>query len=381
MLAKHEDMWATGRIGEITATEHPVTLETGTKPIRSMPYLQGPAVRTKPEAEIRRMWDAGVIEPATSEGAAPIALVPKKDGSLRFCVDYGQVNAKTVPDAYPRPGIDDCLDLLGDAVIFMTPDCNAGYWQVPVAPEDRDKTTFPSYLGTFRYTRMPFVLPNAPASFQSALDIILSGVRWRSCLIYFEDGIVFSRSTDEQSRHVEEIVTLLRLARITLKLTKCSFFQPKVDYLGHVITPGKLSVATENTKSFAHAQFPRNTTQLRSFLGGANVYRRFVTGYSGIARPLNTMLRKDTDPDWDSRTKDELEAFETLKRKLVTPPILGIPKVNRPYVIDTDASAYQLGATLSQQQNETEPNEWTSTGYWLKTLTNCERNNSTTERE
>ena len=220
---------------------------------------------------------------------------------------------------------------------------------MPVAPEDHDKTTFTLYLGTFRYTRMPFGLRSAPATFQRALDIILSGVRWQSCLIYLDGVIVFSRSTDEHLRHVEEMLTLLRRAGITLKLTKCSFFQPKVDYLGHLITPGKLSVATENTKSFAHAQFPRNTTQLRSFLGAANVYLRFVTGYSGIARPLNAMLRKDVDPDWDSPTNDELEAFETLKRKLFTPPILGLPKANRPYMIETDASAYQLGATLSQQ--------------------------------
>ena len=143
-----------------------------------------------------------------------------------------------------------------------------------------------------------------------------------------------------------------------------------------MITPGKLAVTTENTKSFVHAQFPRNTTQLRSFLGAANVYHRFVTGYSGIARSLNAMLRKDAEPDWDSPTKDELEAFETLKRKLVAPPILGLPKANRPYMIDTDASAYQLGATLLQQQNE-----WTPIGYWSKMLTDCERNYSTMERE
>ena len=177
------------------------------------------------------------------------------------------------------------------------------------------------------------------------------------------------------------MLKLLRRAGITLKRTNCSFFQPKVDYLGHVITPGKLSVATENTKSFAHSQFPRNTTQIRSFLGAANVYRRFVTVYSGIARPLNAMLRKDAEPHWDSPTNDELEAFETLKRKFVTPPILGLPKANRPYMIDTDASAYQLGATLLQHQNETEPNEWTPIGYWSNTLTDCERNYSKTERE
>ena len=326
------------------------------------------------------MGDAGVIEPATSEWASPIVLVPKKNGSLRFCVDYRRLNAKTVPDAYSLPRIEYCLDSLGDAEIFTTLDCNEGYWQVPVEPEDRDKTTFTSYLGTFRYTRMPFGLRNAPATFQRSLDIILSGVRWQSCLIYLEDVIVLSRSTDEHLRHVE-IITLLRRAGVSPKPTKCSFFPPKVDYLRDMITPGKLSVATEDTKSFPHAHFTRNTMQLRSFLGADNVYRRFVTGYSGIARPLNAMLRKDAEPDWDSPTNEELEAFETLKPKLVTPPILGLPKANRPYMIETDASAYQIGATLLQQQKETEPNEWTPIGYWSKTLTDCERNYSTTECE
>ena len=380
MLTKHEEMWTSGRLREIAATEHRIELTDGTKPIRNMGYRQGPATRTKAEHEIRKMLDAGVIELATSEWASPIVLVPKKDGSLRFCLDYRRLNAKTFPETYPLPRIDDCLDSLGDAGIFTTLDCNAGYWQVPVALEDRDKTTFTSYLGTFRYTRMPFGLRNAPATFQRALDIILSGVRWKSCLIYLDDVIVFSRTTEDHLRHVDEILTLLRNAGVTLKLNKCAFFQPRVEYLGHVITPGKLSVATENTKSFTHATFPKNTTQLRSFLGAANVHRRFVAGYSGIARPLNGMLRKDAEPDWDSPTPDQLKAFETLKRKLVTPPILGRPKTNKPYTIDTDASAYQLGATLLQKKNETK-NEWTPIGYWSKTLTETERNYSTTERE
>ena len=213
---------------------------------------------------------------------------------------------------------------------------------------------------------MPIDLRNAPATFQRALDIIIDRVPWQLCLIYLDDVLVISRTTDEQLRKVDEILALLRWAGITLKLTKRSFFQPKVDYIGHVISPGKVSVATENTKSFAHYQFPRNTPQLRSFLRAANVYRRFVTGYSGVARPLNAMLWKDSDPGWDSPTNVELEAFETLKRKLVAPPILGLPKANRPYMIDKDASVYQLGAMLLQQRNEREPNEWTPIGYWSK---------------
>ena len=148
MLETHQDMWKSGRLGEISATEHRIDLEPGTNHIRFMPYRQGPAMRDKSAAEIRKMLDAGVIEPATSEWASPIVLAPKKHGSLRFCVDNRLLNAKTVADSYPVPRIDDCHDSLGDAQIFRTLDCNAGYWQGPVAREDREKTTFTSYLGT-----------------------------------------------------------------------------------------------------------------------------------------------------------------------------------------------------------------------------------------
>ena len=206
------------------------------------------------------MLAAGVIESATSEWASLFVLVPKKDGSLRFCVESRSLNAKSVADAYPLPRIDDCLDSLGDAKIFTTLDCNAGYWQVPVAPEDSDKTTFAFYLGTYRYVRMPFGLRNAPATFQRALDIILSGIRWQPCLIYVDDVIVFSKDAKTQLRHLDKFLRLLRRTGVTLKLRKCSFFQPKVDYLGHVITPGKLSVAVDSSKEFAKAVFPRTVT-------------------------------------------------------------------------------------------------------------------------
>ena len=147
-------------------------------------------------------------------------------------------------------------------------------------------------------------------------------------------------------------MSTLRQTAVTLKLRKCSFSQPKVDYLGNIITPGKPSVTVDNSKAFSKAVFPRTITQLRSFLGAANVYRRFVEKYYDIARPLNSMLRKDEEPEWENPTDELTRAFETLKTRLISPPILALPKAGRPYMIDIDASAYQLGATLLQQQDE-----------------------------
>ena len=381
VLAKYKDMWRPGKLGCIKATEHRIELVKGTKPIHQMPYRQGLPAREKTIEIIQQMMEQDVIEPCTSEWASPVVFAPKKDGSTRFCVDYRRLNAVTKPDVYPLPRMDDCLDSLGDAMIFTTLDANSGYWQLPVAEEDRDKTTFTTFAGTFRYKRMPFGLRNAPATFQRALDIILSGVRWQTCLIYLDDVIIFSKDIESHLKDVDEVLRLLHQAGVTLKLKKCSWFTKKVHYLGHDITPGKLAVAKAPTDSFAKATFPTNITQLRSFLGAANVYRRFIRNYAHVSKPLTAMLCKDADVDWSSPTDKQLEAFEHLKSRLTTPPILSLPKKGRPFMIDTDASKYQLGAALLQQQDEEDPKDWKLIGFYSKTLNETEQRYSTTELE
>ena len=150
-----------------------------------------------------------------------MVLVPKKDGSLRFCIDYRRLNAKTVADAYPLSRMDDCLDSIEDAGVFSTFDCNSGYWQIPFASEDQDKTTVTTQMATFRHVRMLCGLRNAPATFQRALDIILNGLQWKTCLIYLDDVIVFLKDTKEHVAQVDQVLTLLRQGGVSLKLKKC----------------------------------------------------------------------------------------------------------------------------------------------------------------
>ena len=168
MLRKHSSLWD-GALGTIRAAEHRIPIEPGTKPIRSMPYRKGPAMREMAAKEVHKMLNAGVIEPASTDSASPVVLVLKMDGSLRFCVDYRRLNPKTLADSYPLPRMDDCTDSLGDATVFTTLDCNSGYWQIPVAPEDRDKTTFTTHMGTFRHLRMPLGLKGARPPFSARL--------------------------------------------------------------------------------------------------------------------------------------------------------------------------------------------------------------------
>jgi hypothetical protein len=222
LLAKHRKMWD-GRLGRVDATTHRIDLVPGAKPVHSQPYRAGPSARVAESAEVQRMLKAGVIEPASSEWASPVVLVPKPDGNPRFCVDYRKLNAVTTRDTYPLPRMDECIESLGDAQIFTTLDCNSGYWKIPVVPEDVEKTTFTSHEGTFQFTRMPFGLRNAPAILQRTVDIALSGLRWKTCLVYLDDIIVFSNSSEEHASHLDEVLSLLYGAGLSLKLAKCVF--------------------------------------------------------------------------------------------------------------------------------------------------------------
>lgn len=184
-------------------------------------------------------------------------LVPKPDGTQRFCIDYRKLNKLKLRDTYPLTRIDECLDSLGYAKFFTTLDCNNGYWKIPILPRDQDKTTFTCHSGTFRFNRMPFGLMNAPETFQRALDIILSKYRWRTCLVYLDDVIVFSKDVDAHLTHINEGLAALSSAGFSLKLPKCRFLTDKVQYLGHVIRPNLLEVARKNVASIAEAKPPK----------------------------------------------------------------------------------------------------------------------------
>ena len=174
LLEEYRTLWA-GQLGKVDVTPHRIEVTPGARPRRAQPYRASHASREVIAKEVQRQRDLGVIEPSSAEWAFPVVLVPKPDGTMRFCVDYRQLNEVTVRDVYPLPRMDDCIDFLGDAKVFSTLDCNSGYWQIPVANEDRDKTTFVCHEGAYRYIRLPFGLSNAPATFQRAIDMILGG--------------------------------------------------------------------------------------------------------------------------------------------------------------------------------------------------------------
>ena len=226
---------------------------------------------------------------------------------------------------------------------------------------------------------MPFGLKNAPATFQRAIDIILSRVKWQYALVYLDDVIIYSKSFEEHIVHVRTVLTLLSKAGISLKLKKCEFFRPSVSYLGHTVRPGKLEVASKTCNAVRQAKPPQTQTELRSFLGLCNVYRRFVPNFARIAAPLNKKLMKDQPTNFETLSAEEYDAFQTLKRRLIEPPILALPKGSKPYRLETDACDHQVGCVLTQEQDD--PKDYRPIGYWSRSLTKAEKNYSATERE
>ena len=294
------------------------------------------------------MLKQGVIQPSTSAWASPLVLVPKKDGNLRFCVDYRRVNAITKKDVYPLPRIDDILDTLGQAHYFSTLDLASGYWQIEMDPATKDKSAFTTHAGLFEFERMPFGLCNAPATFQRLMQAVLAGMEWKFCFVYLDDILVCSRTLEEHLDHLQQVFNRLRKAGLTLKPKKCSFLQDQVIYLGHVISSKGIAPDPAKTQKVKDFPVPTDITKLKQFLGLASYYRRFIPGFAKLAHPLHSLTKKGADFYWSVECQ---RAFEKLKELLTQAPVLAYPCFGegKEFILETDASG-GLGAVLAQKQ-------------------------------
>jgi Reverse transcriptase (RNA-dependent DNA polymerase) len=254
-------MWE-GKLGCISTVKHHII--TSGPPIASQPYIAGPQSMTLIESEVQRMLDMDVIEPASGPWSAPVVLVPKPDWTILFCIEYRRLNAVTQNDSYALPRFDDCLDSLGEARYFTTLDDNCGYWQVEVNEDDRTKTAFTSHKGLYQFKRMPFGLMTAPATFQRAIDIALSSVRFQCALTYLDDIVIYSPTLDEHLLDLSRVLILLKDAGVSLKRSKCSFAAVKVKYLGLKVSHSGVEVDDDKISSVRHALAPteKRTTKI-----------------------------------------------------------------------------------------------------------------------
>ena len=321
------------------------------------------------------MKSKDIIQPSQSPWASPVVLVQKKDGSLRFCIDYRKLNAVTRKDAYPIPRIDDTLDTLAGSQWFSTLDMVSGYWQVEVGEEDREKTAFCTPNGLYEFKVMPFGLCNGPATFQRLMDLVLVGLQLTDCLVYIDDIIVMGKSFGEHLRNLKKVFKRLRDAGLTLKPSKCVFFQTKVSYLGHIISRDGVSTDPTKISQVEKWPIPQSAREVQQFLGLAGYYRRFVRDFATIARPLHRLTEKTAKFEWTSACD---EAFQTLRQKLCTAPVLAFPNFDSRFILDTDASNSGIGAVLSQE--DADGNEHV-VAYASRSLSKAERRYCVTRRE
>jgi hypothetical protein len=357
-----------------TVVQHEI--DTGShRPIKFKPYQVPKAWEDKVKKMLDDMRDNHIISPtSTSPWGFPVVLVKKKDGSIRFCIDYRKLNAITKTSSYPIPLISELLDSLNGAQFFSSMDLASGYWQIRMHPDSVEKTAFVSKWGSFVFNVMPFGLVGAPATFQSLMDRIFGDLQWKNLCVYFDDIFVFSKTFKEHIVQLREVFTRLRRYHLQAKLSKCQFLRKELIFLGYQVTRGGISPDPTRVKHVQEWGTPKRAKDVRSFVGLCSYYRRFVPHFASIAEPLHRLMGKNAEFKWSSEAD---QAFKTLKEKLTSAPVLSAPDWSQPFILHTDASKFGLGAVLAQ----TIDGEEKVIAYASKSLNKAQQNYTTSDRE
>ena len=376
LIVKFSDVFALepSELGHTDVVQH--TIDTGThQPIRQLPYRAPFSLRKRTEELIESMLKQGVIKNSNSPWASPVVLVAKRDGSTRFCVDYRKLNSITKLDSYPLPRVDDSLDLLANTAYFSSLDLASGYWQVAMAPDAQQKTAFCSHSGHYEFQVMPFGLCNAPATFQRLMETVLAGLAREKCIVYLDDILVIGRCYEEHLENLGEVFERMRQFGLRLKPSKCHLAKREVTYLGYNVSVNGISADPNKIEAVKRFPAPTDVSTLRSFLGLASYYRRFVPGFSKVAEPLFALTRKNASFKWNEAC---CKAFEQLKTLLTSAPLLIFPNFGKAFHLETDASALGLGAVLAQQN---EAGHVAPIAFASRTLQKHEKNYCSSELE
>jgi thymidylate kinase len=381
LLEENRDVFCfhPSELGTCTMGSH--TIDTGEAAPIKKPYYRMPFKKYEQLREhVDRLLENGIIRPSNSAWAAPMHLVPKKGDATREVVDYRALNAVTKADAFPIPRIDDILYNIGPADTFSVLDCFSGYLQIKVdgAPDDPadtaaaspsvQRTAFSVPWGHYEYLRMPFGLQGGPATFMRIQQEVLDGLVGKKAFVFFDDTITYSTGFDSHKENLVEIFGRLRKANLKLNPVKCQFFKSHVTFLGFVVDEKGLSPDPRLIEAIANRQEPHSAKAVASFLGLTGYYRRFVKDYSKIAEPLTRLLSPKLKFHWGP---EQQQAFETLRDKLTTYPILRRPDFSKPFILHTDASGHTIGAILAQKDEDGKEH---AVAYHSKKLTPTERN-------
>jgi hypothetical protein len=376
LLTKYGDCFGWDFKTTGNCTLEPFQIDTGAnKPIYTPPYRQAPMEKENIRAQIEDMLRNGLIEPSNSPWASPVLLVPKKNGKLRFCIDYRALNKLTRKDRNPLTRIDDILDSVQSAKIYSTLDLYAGYHQLLVDERDREKTAFIVPEGLYQFRRMPFGLCNAPAVFSRAMNTCMDGLTYNSVLVYLDDFVIPGTSFLDHLRKLERVLLRLRKYGLTLQPTKCSFGYPEVKLLGHVVNEYGVKVDPDKINAVANFPRPSSIKEARSFHGLANYYRRFCSNFADVSRPLVSLWKGDQKFRWEQEQED---SFRKLQTMLTSAPCLAHYDPSLPSIVHCDSSGYGTESVLLQVGEDKLARP---VAYASRTFTDVESRYSTTEKE
>ena len=372
---------------------HKILLEEGSKPTIEHQRRLNPIMKEVVKKEIIKWLDAGIIYPISdSSWVSPVQCVPKKGGMTvitndnneliptrtvtgwRICMDYRKLNKATRKDHFPLPFIDQMLDRLAGRTYYCFLNGYSGYNQIAIAPEDQEKTTFTCPYGTFAFRRMPFGLCNAPATFQRCMMSIFSDMVEQSIEVFIDDFSVFGDSFDLCLNNLALVLKRCVETNLVLNWEKCHFMVQEGIVLGHKVSAKGIEVDKAKIETIEKLPPPTSVKGIRSFLGHAGFYKRFIKDFSKISKPLCNLLEKDIPFEFDESC---LEAYRILKEKLITTPIIVAPDWNIPFELMCDASDFAVGAVLGQRKNK----KMHAIYYASKTLNDAQLNYTTTEKE
>ena len=357
-----------------TIAEHDVDVGDA-RPIKQHPYRMNPDKRELAEKEVEYMLKHDIIRPSSSSWSSPCVLVPKPNGSVRFCTDYRKVNAVTKTDVFPIPRVDDCIDRIGNAKYLTKMDLLKGYWCVPLTERGREISAFVTSSGLYEYNVLPFGMKNAPATFQRMMESVVQGLGHTHA--YIDDLITKSDTWEDHIMNLEELFKRLDKARLTVNLAKSEFGCGTVMYLGHEIGQGKVAPVDAKVEAITAFPIPTEKKSLRRFLGMIGYYRKFCRNFAHLALPLTDLLKGGRKFVWSDECQ---RSFEALKNVLCHFPVLRSPDFTRGFSLAIDASDEAAGAVLLQKSNEDNQIEH-PIAYYSKKFDKHQKNYSTVEKE
>jgi hypothetical protein len=362
------------RPGCFAGYEHIIKLKAGAEPVRLSPYRMSPQQQARLKTEIDQLLAEDLIEHSDSEWSSPTILVPKPGGAVRCVIDYRQVNKKVVDNVFPIRRIDDLIERVGKSKFLTKLDLSKGFHQVLLNVNSRPITAFCTPFGQYQWKRLPFGLKTSPMNFSSRLSKVLEGLDV-FCCAYIDDIVIGSDTWDDHVTHVSTVLSRLRNAGLTVKLSKCEFACETIECVGHRIGQGAMSPKEAKVKALLEAPRPKGKRDLQRLLGLANYYRRYISNFSELVLPLTEMMSKRVKFVWSSEAE---RSFEQIKQRLTSTPVLMIADFDRPFYLFVDASNYCVGACLAQKDK---CDVFRPVCYFSKKMNGAQKNYSTSDKE